>query len=78
MTDFSWCIRHSARVCVCVCVKMGHRPSRGRDGLVAARAGGSLAARSLGFVQLFTSLIRVKSLSDLAAGTIGLAEPENL
>lgn len=76
MTDFSWCIRRSA----CVCVKMGHGPSRGRDDLVAAggsRAGGSLAVTSLGFVQLFTSLIRVKRLSDLAAGTIDLAEPEN-
>lgn len=63
-----------------MCVKMGHRPSRGRDDLVAAGggwAGRSLPARSLGFVQLLTSPIGVKSFSNLAAGMIGLAEPEN-
>lgn len=76
MTEFSWCIGLSG----CVCVKMGHRPSRGTDELVSAGggwAGASPAARSRGFVQLFTSLIRGKSISDLAAGATGLAKPEN-
>lgn len=45
-------------------VEVGQTPSRGRDDLAAvgeAQAGGSPAASSLGFVQLFASFFRDKS-----------------